>query len=85
MTALVPVWTPEDFADTVAAAREQERIDAAVAVATLGRRARGWWYRGRHRADRFSIRVSDLTPLPGGCDAKAGPCLECRRMLRGVR
>ncbi|ART68166.1 hypothetical protein BTO20_05800 [Mycobacterium dioxanotrophicus] len=54
MTALQPVWTPADFDATVAAAALHEPV-AAVPAATRGRR-----YRGRHRANRFSRRVTDL-------------------------
>jgi hypothetical protein len=49
---LVPVWTPADAAQAMLDAAQHE----PVLIAKSGR----WLYRGRHRADRYSIRVADL-------------------------
>lgn len=51
-TLVVPVWTPADVAQAAIDAVQHE----PVLVAKSGR----WLYRGRHRADRYSIRVADL-------------------------
>lgn len=51
------IWSP---ADAAAAA-----VDAkGLGVPVLPAATRGRWYRGEHRANRFSIRVADLKGQP---------------------
>lgn len=119
MTALVPVWTPDDYAETLAAARRESNVDLADAVyamsalgLSLGEQihrdmvldrtlddleipyerpsvvppaTRGWFYRGQHRPGGVRQSVAELEAEaerhPNGCDARLGPCADCRRVF----